>query len=241
MLTLIQNFYPRSPCGERRRHSINCMTHTHFYPRSPCGERHPRFFGTEQHIYFYPRSPCGERLVGVAQGADTRDISIHALLAESDYKCPIICTMQLIISIHALLAESDHPIGVLITVIEISIHALLAESDRLESIYSTARFYFYPRSPCGERQGTLNLWDAHRVFLSTLSLRRATRRSVKLFRQNYISIHALLAESDMLTGILPHHGRDFYPRSPCGERPSVLESCSVCSSFLSTLSLRRAT
>ena len=34
------------------------------------------------------------------------------------------------------------------------------------------------------------------LFLSTLSLRRATRRSVKLFRQNYISIHALLAESD---------------------------------------------
>ena len=33
---------------------------------------------------------------------------------------------------------------------------------------------FYPRSPCGERR----------------------RRSVKLFRQNYISIHALLAESD---------------------------------------------
>ena len=35
------------------------------------------------------------------------------------------------------------------------------------------------------------------IFLSTLSLRRATRRSVKLFRQNYISIHALLAESDI--------------------------------------------
>ena len=36
-------------------------------------------------LYFYPRSPCGERLVGVAQGAVTGDISIHALLAESDY------------------------------------------------------------------------------------------------------------------------------------------------------------
>ena len=56
----------------------------------------------------------------------------------------------------------------------ISIHALLAESDYIM---------------------TTIICIASR-FLSTLSLRRATRRSVKLFRQNYISIHALLAESD---------------------------------------------
>ena len=64
----------------------------------------------------------------------------------------------------------------------------------------------------------VNLRVVDGSFLSTLSLRRATRtgltcgggrnisihallaesdrRSVKLFRQNYISIHALLAESD---------------------------------------------
>ena len=152
MLTLIQNFYPRSPCGERRRHSINCMTHTHFYPRSPCGERHPRFFGTEQHIYFYPRSPCGERLVGVAQGADTRDISIHALLAESDYMCPIICTMQLIISIHALLAESD--LSTRITgfseKVFLSTLSLRRATEMLYILYWEV-FNFYPRSPCGER------------------------------------------------------------------------------------------
>ena len=35
------------------------------------------------------------------------NISIHALLAESDYMCLIISTTILIISIHALLAESD--------------------------------------------------------------------------------------------------------------------------------------
>ena len=58
-----QNFYPRSPCGERL-----CI--------QPCSGQALRisihallaesdrqaFFGTEQHIYFYPRSPCGERL-----------------------------------------------------------------------------------------------------------------------------------------------------------------------------------
>ena len=56
---------------------------------------------------------------------------------------------------------------------------------------------FYPRSPCGERR----------------------RRSVKLFRQNYISIHALLAESDQ------HESADDMFQNQ----------------FLSTLSLRRAT
>ena len=58
------NFYPRSPCGERRetmprgRHIYK----TYFYPRSPCGERQFRkllYPGTTRN--FYPRSPCGER------------------------------------------------------------------------------------------------------------------------------------------------------------------------------------
>ena len=35
-----------------------------------------------------------------------------------------------------------------------------------------------------------------------------------------ISIHALLAESDVLIGVWQTMGWDFYPRSPCGERPS---------------------
>ena len=56
------------------------------------------------------------------------------------------------------------------------------------------------------------------LFLSTLSLRRATRRSVKLFRQNYISIHALLAESDAPWLARLASRAYFYPRSPCGER-----------------------
>mgnify|MGYP007132757662 CR=1 FL=1 len=34
----------------------------------------------------------------------------------------------------------------------ISIHALLAESDPPFAILFNGREYFYPRSPCGERQ-----------------------------------------------------------------------------------------
>ena len=60
-------------------------------------------------LYFYPRSPCGERHPVLAVTSEVSDISIHALLAESD---PLIFNVQprKTISIHALLAESDYPI-----------------------------------------------------------------------------------------------------------------------------------
>ena len=63
------------------------------------------------------------------------DISIHALLAESDSRTenegPSFC-----ISIHALLAESDSDQGASNQPEQqISIHALLAESDRLDFEY----------------------------------------------------------------------------------------------------------
>ena len=79
----------------------------------------------------------------------------------------------------------------------ISIHALLAESDRCSTCL---------RPPCG-------------IFLSTLSLRRAT----------------------YLATWQSYHVRDFYPRSPCGERPAGWRAAISERIFLSTLSLRRAT
>ena len=80
---------------------------------------------------------------------------------------------------------------------------------------------FYPRSPCGERRLELFLYYQDNRFLSTLSLRRATfgcwmvlnrllrflstlslRRATtnRIFRAKLspISIHALLAESDLI-------------------------------------------
>ena len=59
---------------------------------------------------------------------------------------------------------------------------------------------------------------AKRVFLSTLSLRRATGSYSSVQRNTKISIHALLAESDRSAGPWQGVYRDFYPRSPCGER-----------------------
>ena len=60
-------------------------------------------------------------------------------------------------------------------------------------------------------------------------------------KRHNISIHALLAESDR-PGITRYYpGRNFYPRSPCGERQAGYHKILPRPEFLSTLSLRRAT
>ena len=102
------------------------------------------------------------------------NISIHALLAESDCFNAIVQSFHPHISIHALLAESDSAIFAGSDSCSISIHALLAESDNQSQGLQKAYSNFYPRSPCGERP-----WHIH-GFLYGLP----------------ISIHALLAESD---------------------------------------------
>ena len=130
---------------------------------------------TMHHGYFYPRSPCGERRLWTHQRYFAADISIHALLAESDKRICFNAKIPKQISIHALLAESDTAFQKLMAALlqflstlslrratfkgdhghmsgDISIHALLAESDRRgRPVYS-----------------------AINTFLSTLSLRRAT-------------------------------------------------------------------
>ena len=150
------------------------------------------------------------------------------------------------ISIHALLAESDRGDGfALVDVLPISIHALLAESDFIRHPTPISMTYFYPRSPCGERRVGKIKWccsirisihallaesdvvakrttDIRPPFLSTLSLRRATKLFPERFCNSLISIHALLAESDRGAGRLQRHRDDFYPRSPCGERRGLI-------------------
>ena len=90
------------------------------------------------------------------------------------------------------------------------------------------------------------------------------REKLKLVQEFGISIHALLAESDLAGPSGPAFLFNFYPRSPCGERQVYnkefraehpisihallaesdgggLLNCFVKIIFLSTLSLRRAT
>ena len=81
--------------------------------------------------------------------------------------------------------------------------------------------HFYPRSPCGERPAPPSPPTTRVLFLSTLSLRRATARRALGFVDPDISIHALLAESDLVRLTPKSTTGHFYPRSPCGERPGL--------------------
>ena len=103
----------------------------------------------------------------------------------------------MMISIHALLAESDRGRLLPKGCHWISIHALLAESDPLVRCNAQGLADFYPRSPCGERPTDSNNKQTNGKFLSTLSLRRATHQKNQIGRNSEISIHALLAESDV--------------------------------------------
>ena len=100
---------------------------------------------------------------------------------------------------------------------------------------------FYPRSPRGERLQACGRFPFGYQFLSTLSSRRATfLRLCKKFKV-IISIHALLAESDVKVYRYIVAETYFYPRSPRGERPGPSGHILMLLQFLSTLSSRRAT
>ena len=149
--TFANDFYPRSPCGERHRRrlmpkrghwiSIHALLAESDHIRSTSHDRpvisiHALLAESDfqpQHRYynsghFYPRSPCGERLDDLQVPASVSKISIHALLAESDPRC------------------YDHrpdvgyfyprsPCG----------------ERRVKNHQGAFRHHFYPRSPCGER------------------------------------------------------------------------------------------
>ena len=173
--------------------------HQHFYPRSPCGERPKSPANSGPCIrYFYPRSPCGERLQRQIEFERYSDISIHALLAESDKCCFVILLVVLLFL--STLSLRRATIG--------AITYVVMTPD------------FYPRSPCGERpriidptyrQGVISI---HALLAESDSHRSPRSRAVSM-----ISIHALLAESDPL-------------------QFAVTVDRFI---FLSTLSLRRAT
>ena len=172
------NFYPRSPCGERRRASR----------QQPAGEKisiHALLAESDAlfallcnllHHYFYPRSPCGERQSSIEEVSKYVVISIHALLAESDKKAPC----------KALEAPAF-----------LSTLSLRRATCHISTLGGVC-WHFYPRSPCGERRGPQKTIIPSGSFLSTLSLRRATARRALGFVDPDISIHALLAESDWL-------------------------------------------
>ena len=169
-------------------------------------------------LNFYPRSPCGERPCAPSANGAGPSISIHALLAESDQVIQRYPPPRRDISIHALLAESDRRAHVQPPHAAISIHAL----PRLPMAPIS---HFYPRSPCGERPlVTTHAYNhayisIHALLAESDTLACASRLSAS------ISIHALLAESDLRPKKSKKPHNNFYPRSPCGERRRSCPSC----------------
>ena len=131
MLAKVKDFYPRSPCGERRvfadeyRSGDTISIHALLAESDRTGRKTPSLHGPflstlslrratapvdllrRVKPYFYPRSPCGERLGPPFVTLSNGRISIHALLAESDENGFAGVLFLIDISIHALLAESD--------------------------------------------------------------------------------------------------------------------------------------
>ena len=147
-----RNFYPRSPCGERLvkngpRPSTRIFLSTLSLRRATTTKNRCARSNRD----FYPRSPCGERR-GAARGAAAGAAFLSTL---------------------SLRRATSRSIPGLIS-LEISIHALLAESDSAGVNSMLTLIHFYPRSPCGERLKTPCVRLSIEVFLSTLSLRRAT-------------------------------------------------------------------
>ena len=179
-------FYPRSPCGERQhayqlvlwvlrflstlslrratsKKSPQMCFIRHFYPRSPCGERRESPPPCERPTRdFYPRSPCGERLYDTYAKVLRVNISIHALLAESDAPCSRCHPVGRHISIHALLAESDQFIDKRCELGRKFLSTLSLRRATTQGVFNLfANPDFYPRSPCGERQAdSVSQWTA---------------------------------------------------------------------------------
>ena len=166
-----------------------------------------------------------------------RPISIHALLAESDtFRSAWLASG---FDFYPRSPCGERPRQDLINGIRlvISIHALLAESDPHHAKGPGRVFDFYPRSPCGERhcqragpgrqkrisihallaesdgRRTVSL-TAFFLFLSTLSLRRATMYAL-IFAGPMLFLSTLsLRRATSSYPCWCQRVADFYPRSP---------------------------
>ena len=202
----------------------NSLPRNDFYPRSPCGERLvDTSKDTIKATNFYPRSPCGERRRDDTSRSAGRCISIHALLAESDKDNAdtVKAYAQFLSTLSLRRATTPHYSMTLKCQFLSTLS--LRRATRGTGWIQRHRDDFYPRSPCGERPAPRRgisachhisihallaesdiychlLRTSYSKFLSTLSLRRATRGPHCYPPRSHISIHALLAESDAAGG-----------------------------------------
>ena len=195
----LKDFYPRSPCGERPKASQIAYRLYNISIHALLAESDARKRAQQpKQPNFYPRSPCGER---------------------PSFNVCVYHTTKFLSTLSLRRATSQQPAGTTITTYFYPRSPCGERLCQFRWVLLVGNFYprspcgerhrptpkpviswhFYPRSPCGERRGTFRNTPNKLVFLSTLSLRRAT---VILFRVKSackISIHALLAESDVIS------------------------------------------
>ena len=145
------------------------------------------------------------------------------------------------VSIHALLAECDDLADINTFLERVSIHALLAECDVLHPpLLSDARS-FNPRTPCGVRRQPPDNKETIESF------NPRTPCGVRLLLDSspgkacIVSIHALLAECDLVSFGIVNVPHGFNPRTPCGVRLTLPIFTRSFRRFQSTHSLRSAT
>ena len=188
----------------------------YFYPRSPCGERRTVHETALRFFDFYPRSPCGERLfknhIFFCHSLFLSTLSLRRATS-GDRNLASHCRFLSTLSLRRATAE----------------HHANSQQEKFLSTLSLRRATMIHQKK-----------KTQPGFLSTLSLRRATIIFPPVDTSSFISIHALLAESDpgcvffwciiisihaLLAESDPANWFDlwgwkdyFYPRSPCGER-----------------------
>ena len=169
---------------------------------------------------FYPRSPCGERPAPVVLRLFLIEISIHALLAESD-----------LANLRGLYSEA----------IFLSTLSLRRATNCVLKLIRLG-INFYPRSPCGERHGGGHPQHQHKQISihALLAESDQSRGSASIPRYLFLSTLSL-RRATVVWSAIPTIVDNFYPRSPCGERHPKGHITALPFQFLSTLSLRRAT
>ena len=169
------------------------------------------------------------------------NISIHALLAESDFARA--GRFKIVYNFYPRSPCGERPWarGSRVTYVEFLSTLSLRRATFGLLCRILFRRYFYPRSPCGERRySSASSW-LRIYFYPRSPCGERLRQILRTVFEMLISIHALLAESDLAGPSGPAFLYNFYPRSPCGERPQAIYPSSTPPKFLSTLSLRRAT
>ena len=171
----IRNFYPRPPRGGRRQQAVVTAL---------------------RKLDFYPRPPRGGRRNPHAQGADRKDISIHALREEGDqWSAAVVGWLRDFYPRPPRGGRPPHPAG------------------RLEG------YHFYPRPPRGGRHLGCSQMSIHKYFYPRPP--RGGRPAVRLLLWSSFNFYPRPPRGGRPFSFMYHvdTAKDFYPRPPRGGRP----------------------